>query len=219
MPNVPDNLILKQMELGPLNNFLYFLGDAQTKEIAVIDPAWDVDYLCTQADEAGYTITSIFLTHGHPDHVNGLTEMLSRHDVPAYISAHEAEFLTPRDKNIIKVEDRQKLKVGSIEFECILTPGHTPGGQCFRYKNVLIAGDTIFIDGCGRCDLPGGDARELYKSLHNILMKLPDDTLLYTGHNYGPVPFATLGEQKQTNPYLDCSSMNEFLQHRMGISL
>ena len=118
----------------------------------------------------------------------------------------------------VQIEDGHRLKVGNIEFECILTPGHTPGGQCFKYKNVLIAGDTIFMDGCGRCDLPGGDARELFKSLYTILTELPEDTLLYTGHNYGPVHFATIGEQQKTNPYLNCTSENEFLQQRMGIS-
>lgn len=219
MSSIPDDLILKQMELGPLNNFLYFIGDAKTKEIAVIDPAWDVDFLCKEADRAGFKITNIFLTHGHPDHVNGLDEILSRHDVPIYISKHEASFLKPGHKNIIEIDDHHKLKIGNIEFECILTPGHTPGCQCFFYKNILIAGDAIFIDGCGRCDLPGGDAREMYKSLYDIIMKLPDETIIYTGHNYGPTPFDTLESQKKTNPYLLCSNMNEFLQQRMGISL
>lgn len=199
-----------------MENFQYFLGDARSKQIAVVDPAWDVDYLCDEAKKNDYKVTLVLLTHGHPDHVNGLKEMLSRHDVPAYISRHEAPFLKPRHKNIVEVEDRQKIKVGAIEIECFLTPGHTPGCQCFKYKDVLISGDTLFIDGCGRCDLPGSDPRQMYHSLYNVLMKFPDTTTIYPGHNYGPVPFATLASQKKTNPYLTCAGIEEFLSERMG---
>jgi len=216
--NLPENLILKQIELGPLKNFLYFIGDKRTNEVAIIDPAWDVDFLCKTADEEGFKITNVFLTHGHPDHVNGLDEMLERHDVPVYISKHEADYYMPNHKNIVKIDNPSKLKIGDIEFDCILTPGHTQGCQCFIFENVAIAGDAIFIDGCGRCDLPGGDAKVMYHSLYNIIMKWPDETILYTGHNYGPTSFATVGEQKETNPYLNCSNLNDFLQHRMGIS-
>jgi hydroxyacylglutathione hydrolase len=216
--NVPKELILHQMELGPIANYLYFIGDANTNEIAIIDPAWDVSFLCEEAKKHGYTITSIFLTHGHPDHVNGLDEILESYDVPVYISKYEAPFLMPNHKNIIQIENGDVLKVGNLEFETILMPGHTPGCQSFKYKDVLIAGDALFIDGCGRCDLPGGDPRVQYNTLSTILMKLPDSTIIFPGHNYGPAPFATLSDQKQTNPYLTCTSEREFLVTRMGVS-
>lgn len=215
---LPEHLILHQMQLGPMANFLYFLGDLRTKEIAVIDPAWDVDYLCEKAKKHGYTIKSIFLTHGHGDHVNGLKEILSRHNVPAYISKHEAPFLKPKHKNIVEVESNQVLKLGGLEFKCLLTPGHTPGCQSFLHQNVMISGDAMFIDGCGRCDLPGGDPKIMYNTLYNVIMKLPDDTMIFPGHDYGPTPFATLKQQKETNPYLTCRSEEEFLVHRMGFS-
>ena len=199
-----------------MENFQYFLGDARSKEIAVVDPSWDVDHLCVEAEKNGYKITCVLLTHGHPDHVNGLKEILARHDVPAYISRHEAPFLKPKHKNIVEVEDRQKIKIGGIEIECLLTPGHTPGCQCFLYKNVLISGDTLFIDGCGRCDLPGSDPRKMYNSLYKVILELPDTTVIYPGHNYGPTPSATLASQKRTNPYLTCADIEEFLSERMG---
>ena len=215
--SIPQELILRQMELGPMGNFLYFLGDARSKEIAVVDPAWDVDHLCVETKKNGYKITGVLLTHGHPDHVNGLKEILARHDVPAYISRYEASFLKPKHKNILEVEDRQKIKIGGIEIESLLTPGHTPGCQCFLYKNVLISGDTLFIDGCGRCDLPGSDPKKMYHSLYEVVMKLPDETIIYPGHNYGPTPSATLISQKKTNPYLTCAGIEEFLSGRMGL--
>ncbi len=217
--NKKNSIILQQMEIGPLQNFIYFIGDPLTREIAVVDPAWDVKYLRREAKKHNYKITHIFLTHGHPDHVNGLEEMLSHHDIPVYISKHEADFYMPRCKNLHKVEDQEKLKVGAVEFTCILAPGHTPGCQCFKHDDVLISGDAVFIDGCGRCDLPGGDARVMYNTLHNIIMELPDSTIIYPGHNYGPTPYATLRSQKQTNPYLQCESEREFLEQRMGIFL
>ncbi len=209
-------LILEQMEIGPMNNFIYFLGDAKSGQIAVVDPAWDVNFLRKHAKENGYKIVAIFLTHGHPDHVQGLDALLATHDVPVYLSKHEADFYTPDCKNLIKVADREKLKIGNIEFECLHTPGHAPGCQCFKYKDVLVAGDTLFIDGCGRCDLPGGNAKTMYASLANVILKLPDSTIIYPGHNYGDVPFATLADQKKTNPYLQAKNLENFLSERMG---
>ncbi|VAW19440.1 MBL-fold metallo-hydrolase superfamily [hydrothermal vent metagenome] len=217
--NLPENLILKQFEIGPLNNFLYFIGDEQTKEIAVVDPAWDVPFLCEEAKKNDYKITAIFLTHGHPDHVNGLDEILQTHDVPAYISKEEAPFLKPSHKNIVEISDEHILTVGNIDFECIVTAGHTPGCQSFRHKDVVLTGDALFIDGCGRVDLPGGDVQDTYYTLYEIMPTWPETNIIYPGHNYGPTPFATLESQRKTNPYLTCQSYEEFLSTRMGLSI
>jgi len=212
-----SRLLIQQYEIGPINNFLYLLGDPETKEMAIVDPAWDVDFLIRESKRLGYKITKVFLTHGHPDHVNGLDKLLSTHQVPVYISKHEAPALRPRVQSLVDVTDKDKLSIGNIKFDILHTPGHTPGCQCFLSQGQLISGDTLFIDGCGRCDLPGGDAKVMYNSLYNIIVKLPDETVVYPGHNYGNTPTDTIGNQKQTNPYLQCININEFLVERMGL--
>ena len=198
-----------------MDNFIYFLGDAATKEIAIIDPAWDVNFLRSEAKKNGFTITNIFLTHGHHDHVNGIAELQKTHDVPVYISDHEADFYIPKCKNLKKMKPNEMLQIGGLQIKTLHTPGHSPGCQCFLIDGHLIAGDTIFIDGCGRCDLPGSDPKAMYNSLFNVVKKLPDSTIIYPGHNYGPTPVATLAQQKMSNPYLQADSLEEFLHGRM----
>lgn len=212
-----NQLLILQYEIGPLNNFLYLLGDPSTKEMAIVDPAWDVPFLLKEAHKLGHTITSVFLTHAHPDHVNGLHLALKYKDMPVYISRKEAPFLTKNLNNLVPIDDHAQLSVGNIIVDVLHTPGHTPGCQCFLAQGKLISGDTLFVDGCGRCDLPGGDAKVMYQSLSQVIAKLPSDTVVYPGHNYGPTPTDTIGRQLQSNPYLNCSSMEEFLSERMGL--
>src|SRR5256885_412730 len=112
-----SRLLIQQYEIGPLNNFLYLLGDPATKEMAVVDPAWDVPFLCREADRLGYKITKVFLTHAHPDHVNGLDTLLSKFSVPVYISKYEAAFLRPKAKGLVDVTPEDKLTLGKISFD------------------------------------------------------------------------------------------------------
>ena len=212
-----SRLLIQQYEMGPLNNFLYLLGDPETKEMAIVDPAWDVEYLCREAKQMGYKISSVFLTHAHPDHVNGLDKLLSIHPVPVFISKDEYPPLRPHVHGLIDVTSKDKLQIGKISFDILHTPGHTPGCLCFLAQGNIITGDTLFIDGCGRCDLIGGDATVMYNSLYHTLMKLPDETVVYPGHNYGPTPTDTFGHQNETNPYLQCRNIKEFLVERMGL--
>lgn len=213
-----SNVILHQLPLGSMENFIYILGDPETKEAAVIDPAWDVKKILAAAQKNGLNITAIFLTHGHHDHVNGIDALQTTHDVPVYMSQHEAGIFTPKCKGLVKIKPNHTLTLGKLKIDCLHTPGHSPGCQCFMVGDTLIAGDAIFIDGCGRCDLPGSDPKAMYHSLYEVIMKLPDSTVIYPGHDYGPTPFATVGEQKKTNPYLQCKNLEEFLMGRMGMT-
>ena len=164
--------------------------------------------------ERDYQLTGALVTHYHPDHcggsfgqntVEGVSRLLEHVSLPVY--AHELEADGVRrvtgisEQDIKKVTSGDKLMVGDIDIEFLHTPGHTPGSQCFRVKNTLVSGDTLFIDGCGRVDLPGSDTEDMFRSLQR-LASLPDDTLLLPGHNYSAVPHATLGETKRTNTYL-----------------
>lgn len=217
--DIPKELIFKQIPNGPMDNFQYLIGCSATNEVAIVDPAWDVRVLSQAAESAGYKVTTVLFTHGHMDHVNGLDDIMKIYDVPAYFPAAEADMYKPTHKNLNFFNENETLTIGNIKLKTFLTPGHSPGSTGYLYKNIYIAGDTIFIDGCGRCDLPGSDPRQQYHSLYDIVMKLPDETLLFTGHNYGPTPYDTLGEQKKTNPYLTCKNEEEFLMQRMGMIL
>jgi glyoxylase-like metal-dependent hydrolase (beta-lactamase superfamily II) len=204
-----------------MQNFVYLVGSTESRKCAVVDAAWDIGEIVRLAAEDEMEITHALVTHTHPDHVGGtfsgidiegVTELLDRAKAKVVIHKREAEFLkslSPSD--IVKVESGDEINVGGIPIKLIHTPGHTPGSQCFLVDHRLVSGDTLFIGSCGRIDLPGGNAEEMYLSLTQRLMSLPDETILFPGHNYADKPTSTLGEQKRTNPYLQFHSLRQFL--------
>ena len=204
------------MVIGPMQNFEYFIGCNETHQVAVVDPAWDINTLLKEADDNHFSITKILLTHGHPDHTEGADMLAQKLNIPVLISADEAPFYTPDCHHLEAVRNGTIIQIGNVHIECIATPGHTPGGMCFKCGDILLTGDTLFVNGCGRCDLPGGDAKALYHSLYEVILKLPDSTIIYPGHRYGPWDSSTLGKQRTSNPYLTCTSEEEFLKTRMG---
>jgi glyoxylase-like metal-dependent hydrolase (beta-lactamase superfamily II) len=214
-----DELIIEQIQIGPMQNFTYLVGSKSTREVAIVDPAWDIDSLLNIIDERGYTLTSALITHYHPDHcggsfgsksVEGIAELLEKRSVKSYVNKLEAAGVKKvtgiSDSDIVKVESGDKLTIGSVDVEFLHTPGHTPGSQCFRIKDTLVSGDTLFINGCGRVDLPGSNSEDMYHSVQK-LASLPDDTILLPGHNYADVPSASMADTKKVNVYMRVSSL------------
>ena len=206
---------LKQLEIGPMQNFIYLIGDKNTRECVMIDPAWEVKTVLKEAEKDNMKVTGALVTHAHYDHINGLDEFLEAVKGKIYCNKNEAEFLKFWQSDLKPMESGEKLKMGDTEITFLHTPGHTPGSQCFLVQDNLVSGDTLFIQACGRCDMPGGNAEQMYSSLKR-LSELDDKVVLYPGHNYSDEPTSTLGREKQWNPYLQSGSLNEFVSFRMG---
>ena len=222
--NTESELIVEQIAIGPMQNFAYLLGSRSTREVVIVDPAWDIGALLERVDAGGYTLTGALVTHYHPDHIGGsfgsntvagLPELLELNPVRIYANKLEADGVKKvtgiSDPDIVRVESGDTLKVGEVEIEFLHTPGHTPGSQCFRVKNTLVSGDTLFINGCGRVDLPGSNKDDMYHSMEK-LKALPDDTLLLPGHNYGHIASASMADTKEQNPYLKVKDLETWRQ-------
>lgn len=193
-------------------NFVYLLGDRERGEAVVIDPAYDVDGIVDIVEADGMKLVGALGTHYHADHiggsmfgfnVGGVAQLLERVNVPIHIQRTEADYVRKTtgltDAELTLHDSGDKVTVGDIEIELIHTPGHTPGSQCFLVANRLVSGDTLFLDGCGRTDLPGSDSREMYYSLTQRLSKVPDDATLFPGHLYSAEPSASMGETRAHN--------------------
>ena len=202
-----DDMLARQMV-----NFIYLIGDRETGEAVVVDPAYDPQGLLDILAADDMELSGVLATHYHPDHVGGdmmgysiagVADLLELASVPIHVQDPEGDLVTRvtgvTDDNLVRHGSGDVVSVGSIDIELIHTPGHTPGSQCFFVDNKLVAGDTLFLEGCGRTDLPGGDPREMYESLTQRLARIPDDAVLFPGHLYAPQASASMGETRQHN--------------------
>ncbi len=193
-----------------MQNYVYLIGDRDSGEALVVDPAWAVAELVELAAKDGMRVTCALATHYHPDHVggdlfgrpvDGLATLMEVAPCPVHVhrlEAHGVRVVTGLSENdLVRHDSGDRVKVGEVEVELLHTPGHTPGSLCFRLQDKLIAGDTLFLQGCGRVDLPGGNAEDLFHSLHDRLGSLPGDTVVFPGHAYSgaSAPIGTLRER------------------------
>jgi hydroxyacylglutathione hydrolase len=204
-------------------NFVYLVGDDEERVCMVVDPAWDIPGIIEYADREQMRLTGALVTHYHPDHVGGnifghniagLADFIGK--VPAKVHVNEIESEGVKqvtglsDSDLEKHSGGDELLIGNIKVELIHTPGHTPGSQCFLASSSLISGDTLFIGGCGRVDLPGGNPDDMYYSLTQILSRLPENTILFPGHDYASKPVSTIGDEKKDNHYLKMRSLDDW---------
>jgi glyoxylase-like metal-dependent hydrolase (beta-lactamase superfamily II) len=207
-------MIVKMLVVGPFASNCYIVGSASTKEGMIIDPGAEPGNILRTVDQLGLSISSIVATHAHMDHVDALQAVKDRTN--AQFALHEAEKAllssgamrplqslgvspyqsAPEPDRLLKDGDR--IDVGDLHFEVLHTPGHSPGGICLSGHGVVFSGDALFNFGIGRTDFPGGSYERLMKGIHEKLMVLPDETIVYPGHG----PATTIGDERRGNPFL-----------------
>jgi len=208
-PNA-SSLIIHQMEVGPMQNFVYLIGSRNTGEAGVVDPAWDIPEVLKEAEKLGLRVTRAFVTHTHFDHVNGVNALVEGTDAKVYVHKEEAGQLKIPQSQIVKTEHGFELDLGGFTVRFLHTPGHTCGSQCFEIRGNLVSGDTLFVHNCGRTDLPTGSPEEMHRTLQ-FLASLPGNTVLWPGHDYGPTPTSTIEEENKNNPYMKIHNLKQFL--------
>jgi hydroxyacylglutathione hydrolase len=205
-------------------NFVYAIGDRTTGECLLVDPAYAVDDVIAAVTADGMTVQGVLATHYHPDHVGGsmmgyaiegIAALLERVDCPIHVQRDEVPWVqrtTGVGEDHLAIHDPgDVVRVGSIDVTLMHTPGHTPGSQCFQVRGRLISGDTLFLDGCGRTDLPGSNSEDMYYSLQK-LAALPPSTVVFPGHQYSPPPSATLESIRQSNYVFRPKSADQWMQ-------
>lgn len=205
------------MELGPMENFVYLIEDLGSRRTAVVDPAWDVDTIIETANKLGLNITDILLTHSHHDHINGIEGILNHTSAEVHLLKPEYEFWQHELDKPSLHHGGDEISLGDSTIKMLHTPGHTPGSVCYQIGNDIITGDTLFVFGCGRCDLSGGNPEHMYQTLKNMKERLPEDMLIHPGHNYSVTKTSTLGEQYEGNPFMHYDDEEQFINYRLHV--
>ena len=205
-------------------NYVYLIGDRESGDAVIVDPAYDIAGLLEVVDDDGMHLAGALATHYHPDHVGGsflgrsiegIAALLERQPVKIHVNEAEAEWVRRTTGvsagDLVTHAGGDTIEVGAVKIQMVHTPGHTPGSQCFLVDGALVSGDTLFLQGCGRTDFPGSDTEAMYESLQR-LAALPDGTVVFPGHHYSEPEAATLAEIKDTNFVYQPKSKQQWLQ-------
>jgi len=206
-----EDLVILQMQIGPMANFVYVIGCPASSEAAVVDPGWDAAAILKGAEKAGLAIKTIIVTHSHMDHVNALAALRQEVEATVYVHSRELSAIQRIDAAAVAVDDGDEVDLGNHKIVLLHTPGHTPGSQCLLVQGRVLTGDTLFNGSIGRSDLPGSSPTQLFESLTR-LKALDPATIVLPGHNYGERRSSTIEHELRTNPFLRIPTLADFLR-------
>jgi glyoxylase-like metal-dependent hydrolase (beta-lactamase superfamily II) len=206
LPPAPE---VVQIEVGLLQNFCEILWCPETRAAAVVDPAWEVDRLLREAQRLDLKIELALITHTHNDHIEGVDELVAKTGAMVVVNPREAHAVHAPGRALVDALDGRDIAIGRRGVRALETRGHTVGGTCYLADGYVVTGDVLFVGGCGRTDFQGGDTAAMWRSLQR-LMRLPEETRVYPGHNYGETATSTIGHETRTNRFLRCATFEEF---------
>lgn len=197
-----------------MKNYVYVGIDPETRKAFVVDPAWDMGKIEQCLEQENAILDKVLLTHSHMDHVNLANQLAKKYNVPVYMSQEEKDYYQFRCFNLHSFRDEETIAVGTKKIRCLVTPGHTKGGTCYLVEKHAFTGDTLFIEGCGMCKIPGGSASEMFYSVQRLKKEFTDETLIYPGHRYYNMPGQTMEYVKEHNIYLNMDDKERFISFR-----
>ncbi len=208
-------MFIEQRQVGQMAVFAYLVGDQESGDALVIDPAEETDALIEAAEKNKVKIRYIVNTHGHVDHTGGNVDMKEKTGAEIIIHEDDADMLVSTPEAMLRmfgakqsppadrtVRDGDFIDIGSIRLQVIHTPGHSPGSMVLFIDGYAFTGDTLFVEAVGRSDFPGGSGEVMFDSIQRKICTLPDETVVLPGHNYGSMPTSTIGHEKKFNPFL-----------------
>ncbi len=208
----PEVLVIEVGRPG-FTNFNYIVFDPSSRHAVIVDPAWEMDTLVAALDQHGLNLLAVLVTHSHRDHLNLAEPFAERYGCPIWMSSQEVAYAGFRSDRLRLIE-ASTWRIGTLEVQALLTPGHTPGCVCFKIGENLFTGDVLFAEGCGLCMTNAG-ACEMFLSLEYLKRSLPGGTAIFPGHSYGKVPGQRFASLLRDNMYLQFKDVDSFVAFRM----